>query len=111
VKFSFFHLFRFRVDNARVIERVSMNPSMTVGPAACRLLCRYRLLNVRNTLAASCICWIVALSRVNQAKEIVTVRVWNASDHRRTRWGVGGGDRPPGLKNFRASASCSKILN
>jgi len=55
VKFSFFHLFRFRVDNARVFQRVSMNLNMTVGHAACRLLCRY----TQCTLAASCICWIV----------------------------------------------------
>jgi len=80
VKFSFFHLFRFRVDNTGVFQRVSMNPNMTVGQAACRLLCRYWLLNARNTLAASCVCWIVPLLRVNQAKELVTVRVWNSLD-------------------------------
>ena len=34
-------LFNFRGDNARVFQRVSMNLNMTVGQAACQLLCRY----------------------------------------------------------------------
>jgi len=33
-------LFNFRGDNARVFQRVSMNFNMTVGQAACQLLCR-----------------------------------------------------------------------
>jgi len=40
VKFSFFNLFRFRVDNARLFHRVPMNLNVTAGQAACRLLCR-----------------------------------------------------------------------
>ena len=34
--------------NARILQRVSMNLSMTVGQAACRLLCQY----TQSTLAA-----------------------------------------------------------
>ena len=45
-------LYNFGGDNARVFQRVSMNLSMTVGPAACHLLCRY----TQGTLAASCVC-------------------------------------------------------
>jgi len=41
VKFNFIHLIRFRVDNVGVFQRVSMNLNITVGQAACRLLCRY----------------------------------------------------------------------
>jgi len=37
MKLSFIHLIRFRVDNARVFERVCMNLSTTVGQAACRV--------------------------------------------------------------------------
>jgi len=40
MKFSFFHLIRFLVDNAMVFQRVSIYLNMTVAP--CRLLCRYR---------------------------------------------------------------------
>jgi len=40
VKFSFFQLFRFRVDNARVFQQISMNLNMTAGQAACRILRR-----------------------------------------------------------------------
>jgi len=54
-----FHSFRLRVDNARIFQRVSMNLNVTVGQAACRLLCRYR--PTQCTLAASCICWIVPI--------------------------------------------------
>ena len=50
-------LFSFRGDNARVFERVSMNLNMTLGQAACQLLCRY----TQNTLAAPCVCWIVPI--------------------------------------------------
>jgi len=57
VKFSLFHLFRSLVDNARVFQRVSMNLYMTIGQAACPLLCRYS----QCTLAASCIFWIVPI--------------------------------------------------
>jgi len=34
-----------------------MNLNMTVGQAACQLLCRY----AQSTLAASCVCWIVPI--------------------------------------------------
>jgi len=50
LKFSFFHVFRFRVDKARVFQRISINLNMTVDQAACRLLRRY----TQCTLAASC---------------------------------------------------------
>jgi len=52
MKLSFIHPFRFRGDNARVFQQISMNLNMTVGQAACRLLCRY----TQCTLAASCVC-------------------------------------------------------
>jgi len=56
MKFSVIHLIRFRVDNPRVFQRVSMNLNMTICQAACRLSCRY----TQWTLAASwCICWII----------------------------------------------------
>jgi len=45
-------LFNFRGDRARVFQRVPMNLNMTVGQAACQLLCRY----TQSTLAASCVC-------------------------------------------------------
>jgi len=57
VKFSFFQLFSFRVVNARVFQRISMNLNVTVDQAACPLLCRY----TQWTLAAPCICWIVPI--------------------------------------------------
>jgi len=50
-------LFNFRGNNARVFQRVSMNLNMTVGQAACQLLCRY----TQSTLSASCVCWIVPI--------------------------------------------------
>jgi len=43
MKSSFIHQIRFRIDNARVFQRVSTNLNITVGQAACRLLCRYTL--------------------------------------------------------------------
>jgi len=57
MKFNFIHLIRFRCDNARAFQRVSMNLNMTVGQATCRLLCPYS----QNTLSASCVCWIVPI--------------------------------------------------
>jgi len=57
MKFSFIPLIRFRVDNARIFQRVSMNLNMTAGQGACRLLCPY----THNTMAASCVCWIVPI--------------------------------------------------
>jgi len=56
-----FVLFNFRGDNARVFQRVSMNLNMTVGQAACQLLCQY----TQGTLAASCDCWIVPIVTCN----------------------------------------------
>ena len=50
-------LFYFRRDNARAFQRVSMNLNMTVGQAACQLLCRY----TQSMLAAFCVCWIVPI--------------------------------------------------
>ena len=69
MKFSFFHPLRFRVDNARVFQRISMNLSMTVGQAACPV----DILNAR--LTVSCIAESYRLLRVNQAKELATARV------------------------------------
>jgi len=73
MKFSFIHPFRFRGDNARVFQQISMYLNMMVGQAACRLLCRYRLLKA---------CWLrlafaelYELLRVNQPKELVAVHV------------------------------------
>jgi len=44
--FTFIHLIRFRVDNVRVFQPVSMNLNMTVGQTACRLVgCVLCLLN------------------------------------------------------------------
>ena len=71
VKFSFFSPFRFRVDNARVFQRASMNVNVTVRQAACRLLCR--LLNARWLRPAFAESY--RLLRVNQARELVIVRV------------------------------------
>jgi len=51
---NFIHLIRFRVDNARVFQRVSINLTMTAGQATWRLLCR----RTESTLAVSCVCWI-----------------------------------------------------
>ena len=75
MKFSFIYLIRFRVDNATVFQRVSMNLNMTVGQAACRLL-------IYSTFAG-CFLYLAesyGLLRVNQAKDLVTARVWNAPD-------------------------------
>ena len=59
-------LFNFRDDNARVFQRVSMNLNMTVGQAACQLLCRYTF----STLAASCVCWIVPIATCDYQKNL-----------------------------------------
>jgi len=48
-----------------------MNLNMTVGQAACRLLCRY----TQSTLAESCFAELHVLLRVNQVKELVAVCV------------------------------------
>jgi len=50
-------LIRFCVDNAGVFQRVAMSLNMTVGQAACRLLCRY----TQSTLVVSCVCCIVPI--------------------------------------------------
>ena len=57
-------LFNFRGDNARVFQRVSMNLNMTVGQAACQLLCQY----TQSTLTASCVCWIVSIVTCDSIK-------------------------------------------
>jgi len=41
MKFSFIHLITFRVDNARVLQRVSINLNMTVGQAVCRCQAKF----------------------------------------------------------------------
>jgi len=56
-KLSFILLIRFRVDNARVFQRVSVHLSMTVGQAACLLLWR----QTQSTLATSCVWWITSI--------------------------------------------------
>ena len=73
MKFSFFHLFSFRVDKARVFQRVSLNFNMTVGQVACRLLRRYTQFNARWLRPVSAETY--RLLRVNQVKDLVTVRV------------------------------------
>jgi len=55
-------LFNFRGDNASVFQRVSMNLNMTVGQAACQLLCRY----TQSTLAASSFAESYRLLRVKR---------------------------------------------
>jgi len=70
--FSFIHLIRFCVDDARVFQRVSMNVNMTIGQAACWLLCQY----TQNTLTAFAESYRVL--RVNQVKELVAVCAWYA---------------------------------
>ena len=57
MKLSFIHLIRFRVDNARVFQRISMNLNMTVGQDGCPPICRH----TQRTLAASCIWWIMSI--------------------------------------------------
>jgi len=42
-----------------------MNLKMTVGQAACQLLCRY----TQSTLAASCVCWTVVIVMCDSIKE------------------------------------------
>jgi len=71
----FFHLSRFRVDNARVFQGVSINLNMPVGQAACWLLCRY----TQCTFATSRICWITPIATC-ESGERTCVRVWNAPD-------------------------------
>jgi len=66
MKFSFVHPFRFCGDNARVFQQVSMNLNITVGQAACRLLCWY----TQRTLVASCVCWIVRICTSESGKRI-----------------------------------------
>ena len=68
--------FNFRGDNARVFQRVSIrvNLNMTVGQAACQLLCRYTY----STLAAFAESY--RLRRVALSKELVAVHLWNAPD-------------------------------
>jgi len=56
--------FNFRGENARVFQRVSMNLNMTVGQAACQLLCRH----AQSPLAASCVCWIVPIATCDSIK-------------------------------------------
>ena len=58
MKFSFIQLVRFRGDNTRVFQQISINLNMTFGHAACQLLCRY----MQTTPAASCVCWIVRIA-------------------------------------------------
>jgi len=73
MKFSFIHSFRFRVDNARVSQQISMYLNMMVGQAACRLLCRYRLHKARWLRDA--FAELYELLRVNHPKELLAVHV------------------------------------
>jgi len=73
MKFSFIHPFRFRGDDARVFQQISMYLKVMVGQAACRLLCRYRLLKARWLRLA--FAELHELLRVNQPKELVAVHV------------------------------------
>jgi len=76
-------LFNFRGDNARVFQRVSMYLNMTVGQAACQLLCRY----TQSTLAVFAESY--RLLRVTLSKELVAFHVWNAPDQWHN-WQVAG---------------------
>ena len=57
-------LLNFRGVSARVFQRISMNFNMTVGQAACQLLCRY----THSTLVSSCVCWIVPIVMCDSIK-------------------------------------------
>jgi len=46
-----------------------MNRSMTVGQAACRLVCRY----TQSRLVASCVCWIVPIVTCESGKRTSAV--------------------------------------
>jgi len=72
MKFCFIQLIRFCGDNARFSQRVSINLNTMVGQAACRLMCRYAqsMLTLHPAFAES-----YQLLHVNQAKELVAVRV------------------------------------
>jgi len=78
-------LFNFRGDNARVFQRVTINLNMTVGQAACQLLCRY----TQSTLTGSCVCWIVPIVTCGSVQRIVAVHIWDAPDHWHN-WRVAG---------------------
>ena len=71
MKLIFIHPFRFRGDNARVFQQISMNLNMMVGQAACRLLCDIRKARWLRLAIAE----LYRLLRVNKAKELVAVRV------------------------------------
>ena len=80
MNFSSIHLITFRVDNTRVFQRVSMKFNMTVGQAACRLLCRYR------QLKAACGCVLCLLIRTDcyvwiRRKNLRPFVFENAPDH------------------------------
>jgi len=61
MKLSFILLIRFRIDNARVFQRVSMHLSMTVGQAACCAACLLLYRQIQSTLATSCVWWITSI--------------------------------------------------
>ena len=71
-----------------VFARVSMNLNMTIGQAACQLLCRY----TQSPLAASWVCWIVPIATCDSIK-----RTCGCSCLKCT-WSVGITDEPPPAK-------------
>jgi len=78
-----------------------MNLNMTVGQAACQLLCRY----TQSTLAASCVCWIVPIvtcDSIKRAYGCSYVHVWNAPDQWHNWWMAGvRTPRPSPLAKFK----------
>ena len=77
-----------------------MNLNMTIVQAACRLWCRY----AQSRLAASCVCWTVPIFGVNQAKQLVPVRVWNALDQWCNWPGGRGKNRPLWQAKYKSQA-------
>ena len=54
----------------------SMNLSMTVGQAACQLLCRH----TQSMLAASCVCWIVPIVTCDSQKKFCPTDGWQGCE-------------------------------
>jgi len=90
-------LFNFGGDNARAFQRVSMNFSITVGKAACHLLCRY----TQSMLAASCVCWIVPIVTFDSIKRTCGCYVWNAPDQWQNCRVAAEPHRPPAKRNVK----------
>jgi len=90
-------LFNFRGDNARVFQRVSMNLNVTVGQAACQLLCWY----TQSTLAASCVCWIVPIFTCDSIKRTCGCSCLKCTWSVAQLTGGRGANRPPAKLNVK----------